>query len=437
MEINKINTFIKENLNSRKKIVAFAKEKLKNKKTKQVLVLYSSMIVYTIITFGVSIFNTRLLGPQSFGDYKFIQSILNFFPLIVFFGIFTTGNNIIANADDKEKNREYAGALTVFAFILFIIFVLCLIITSFIIKPMFGYDLGYILLFILPLVFAIPIHFCAESIATGNNHIYALSLMRLSPNIIYLIFGYIFHKTIGYTTLTATITLLSSTFIVYFIYIISLKPIFKNMRSNLNHIWQVNKEYGLHIYSGALANVASSQIGNFAISFFTGNIQLGFYSLAKTVTAPITLIPNVIGLTFFKSFTKMDKIPKKVTIVTMSLSAIAVIVFLIMLKPIILIFYKKEFLATIPFAVYVCFASIFQGYGDYINKFLQAHGKGKEIRNSAVYSGFINIVFYIVLVKYFGAIGAAWTYLASSLVYLGSLIYYYRRFVNNTSLSKP
>lgn len=51
---------------------------LKNKNAKQILALYTSMAFGLILGLAVSIINTRLLGPQHYGDLKFLQNL--FFP---------------------------------------------------------------------------------------------------------------------------------------------------------------------------------------------------------------------------------------------------------------------------------------------------------------------------------------------------------------------
>jgi O-antigen/teichoic acid export membrane protein len=67
--------------------------------------------------------------------------------------------------------------------------------------------------------------------------------------------------------------------------------------------------------------------------------------------------------------------------------------------------------------------------GDYVNRFLQAKGKGKELRNSAFIVGFVNIVGYFLLVRFFGVIGAGVTQLMAGLVYLLAMVFFYRKYL--------
>jgi len=69
-----------------------------------------------------------------------------------------------------------------------------------------------------------------------------------------------------------------------------------------------------------------------------------------------------------------------------------------------------------------------QGLGDYFNRFLGAHGRGKELRNGAIAAGIMNVAGYIFLVKYFGIVGAASTKLFTGIIYCSMMIFYYVRF---------
>lgn len=75
----------------------------------------------------------------------------------------------------------------------------------------------------------------------------------------------------------------------------------------------------------------------------------------------------------------------------------------------------------------VSIGSFFHGFGDYIGKFLGAHGKGKEKRNGAFAVGVSNILGYSFLVYYFGVKGAAITKILSSFIYFAMMVFYYNK----------
>ena len=64
-------------------------------------------------------------------------------------------------------------------------------------------------------------------------------------------------------------------------------------------------------------------------------------------------------------------------------------------------------------------------FGDLINRFLGAHGRGKDLRNSNVATAISNILGYTVLVYFMGIIGAAVTHIMSGIVYVSTMAYLY------------
>ena len=87
-----------------------------------------------------------------------------------------------------------------------------------------------------------------------------------------------------------------------------------------------------------------------------------------------------------------------------------------------------EYIAVVPLAYIVSTGSILHGIGDYINRFLGAHGKGKELRNGAFAVGVSNILGYIVLVHIFGTKGAAITTMISGFIYCYMMYFYYMKY---------
>jgi O-antigen/teichoic acid export membrane protein len=210
--------------------------------------------------------------------------------------------------------------------------------------------------------------------------------------------------------------------------VILLKPDFTDVRKHFSLIWQENKAYGLHVYVGAITGVVSADLGGVSIGYFVDTTHVGFYSLALTTVMPLAMIPSVVGTTFFKDFANMNFIPRKVVAITLLLSIGTLLVFFIAIKYVILLFYSSAFAASIPLAYILSIAFTCNGYGDFINRFLAAHGRGREMRNSNFAICATNLFGYTFLVYAIGILGAAITKLCGSLMYLCMMNYYYRRY---------
>ena len=70
---------------------------------------------------------------------------------------------------------------------------------------------------------------------------------------------------------------------------------------------------------------------------------------------------------------------------------------------------------------------VLHGFGDFVNRFLGAHGKGKELRNGAFVVGTFIIAGSLTLIPTFGALGAIFTKVIADGLYCGMMCYYYRK----------
>ena len=84
---------------------------------------------------------------------------------------------------------------------------------------------------------------------------------------------------------------------------------------------------------------------------------------------------------------------------------------------------------VVPLAYYTSIGAIFHGLGDFFNRFLAAHGKGKQLRNSNFQIGIVNLLGYILLVDIFGVYGAAITRLLAGIVYFSIMLFYYLKYI--------
>lgn len=387
------------------------------------------MIIGIVFGILISVINTRFLGTEDFGNYKFIQSVYSFFIVIIAFGYVVTAGKLVAEKRNDNIRRELIGASIIITTLLGLIFIFAMIIFSFFQKSFFPTDLSYYFIFLSPLFFFMPFTQTFENILQGENKIYELAIYRLLPQLLYIAGIFILYK-LNYISLKTAVTLQLSTYgIASIIMICFLRPRFSNLTQAYNLIILENKKYGFQVYIGSIVGVASTQFGPIAISFFSNdNIGVGFFSLAMTITMPLVLIPTVIGTSMFKEFANMDYIPKKATNITILLSIASLVAFIIIIKPVILFLYSVEFIGTVKLAYIVAVGQMFHGFGNYYNRFLGSKGQGRYLRNGAISVGIANILGFVFLVPFMGATGAAVTKLFSGIIFTISMLYYYKKF---------
>ena len=385
------------------------------------------MLFGIFIGVGVSIINTRLLGPQQYGDLKFLQNLFSFFVTPMTLGIFVSGARLLAQRQNETQKQQLIGSLLLLATILSLLLIICMFIFSYYQENIFGNRLGHLIRVLCPLLFVVPFKLCLENIMKGDNKIYELSTFRILPMIIYLGAAITFNFFVPLSLASAlSINLIAAALVtVSFSFII--KPRFNNIGKTLRTVWEEIKSYGFHVYIGILFNVATVSLGALVISFIVGNINLGYFSLAKIISDPLRMIPVSIGTTFFKDFANSDRLPPRVTFLTICVSIFALFIFILLIKDVVLLLYSQDYIKSVSLCYFVSCGAVLQGIGGYFNNFVCAHGGGKFARNAAIAQGTSNIIAFSAFVYLFGVMGAAIATLLSGAIYLCAIFYYYRR----------
>ena len=283
---------------------------LKNDKAKKSFTLFMTMVISVFVGIAVSILNTRFLGKEQYGDFKFILNIYAFIITFLTFGLFYTSGRIIAQINDKRNQRKVFGETITISFGISLVFMLIILVFSFIQPKLYSFNVGKELRIFLPLLMVFPVQLCLEQLLQGNNKIYSLSVFRITPKLLYIILFSVAVLIFSINTEIALLLHLVSFIIVIFIILIIQKPILSFKLKNLSKIVRENRTYGFQIYLGAITGVASHYIAGISIGYFVDNIDVGFYSLAITATLPLSMLPVSVGTTYFKQFVTMDKIPK-------------------------------------------------------------------------------------------------------------------------------
>lgn len=405
-----------------------------NTRARQVMGLFSVNIIGIPIGIITSIIITRYLGPQGFGDYKFIQSIFNFAIIIFTFGFFQAGNRALVLNNDKQKAKELYGAELIITGGLFIIMSIFLVLYAIYDPNIQAKELDKFLLYVIPFgwVFLLSRYF--ETLFQADNQIRLLGQFRLYPKIGFLLAAlliyFVFSK-IEVHRLSVIYGLYLLTEIIVYVYIIlKLKVSFQNLKERLYELWHYNKTFGFNVYLGALFALGFAQLTEILISYFgVDNSGVGFYSLAITFTMPLTFIPITIATTHYKDFSTSKKIPKKLLLITIGLSLVALISLWVLVPPFVKYFYGSEFESVILLNFIVSFGVIAHGFGDFYNRYLGANGQGAMLRNSAFIVGGVVMILNIILIPKWGEEGAAYARLFAGFVYLIIMIVYYLKFI--------
>lgn len=398
---------------------------------KQVVVLYASTLIGSVVGILNSVLNTNSLVPEQFGDVRYVQNIIAFVSSLLLVGFFVSGSRLLATSKSKTQSRRLRGGMLVILAMTVLVVMLTMI-------AMYAYTelrnphsqmLGLYLC-------AIP--FCGttlmlnyvNTVAQGDNHIGRIAIARLLPSVLYFVIAFFVYKYYGATPVRMLLLYNGISFIVLLIVIISTKPSFINLTESFAVLNEENKHYGLNVYIGSLASVSTGYIAGITLGMFCeDNSNVGYYTLAQNMATPLAMLPSIIGTTYFKSFASENKIRQSVMITSVGLTVTSGLLFIFLIEYVVIFLYDDTYSCVAEYASWLVVGTCMYGLGDMFNRFLGAHGQGRQIRNAAFACGAVLSIGSVVLVFYFHIYGAIATRILSALVYFYVIYHYYRCFI--------
>ena len=406
---------------------------LQDKKLRQTLLLLSTSVMVMVLVLAVNFFITRILGKSTFGNYSLVINLFNFFQIIFNFGFYYSISRDIAISEEVLRQRELYGVGLFVTFLLYILMSVCLFIYFGEFDKSNGEEVLKAVFLCIPFSWVFLLNNFNELLLQGGNRITLLSFSRFMPRFIFLLFlVLIYYYAHEYKSINIILSCFIFSSILSYIFIIyKLKPKFTNLKKRIVDVKDANRKFGFNIYLGSLFAVGASSLSGILISYFgINNIEVGYYSIALQLSAPLSLIPNVLATTSFKKFANSQTIDKKLLMVMYSISLFTLFIIYIIAKPVILTIYGADYIESVYLLYYLSIGSLLYGISDFYNRFLLSKGKGKELRNSSFFVGGILIISNFILINLLGAKGAAIATIISGLSYLGIIIYYFKKVSN-------
>lgn len=404
----------------------------RQKNVRQVASLFSVNMIGIPLGIVTNIVVTRYLGAKLFGDYKFICSVFNFAALIVTLGFFQAGNRAVVLSNDKEKTRGFYGVMMMILACLYVLMAAGITAFSLLDHNVASKGLSFFLICVCPLSFITLWGVMYETVLPADNQIGILSRIRLYPKALNLLGAcalYFFARNKNWDNLLVILLLYNSTQLLMYCYVsVKLKPNLRNFKERLSEILTYNRSFGFNVYIGSLFAVGFNYLTEILISYFgADNVEVGFYSLAFSLSQPLLFIPSTIATTHYKEFSTSKSISKKILMTTLGLSGVAVLLLWILVPPFVKFCYGTEFLPVIGINFFVCIGIFMHGMADFYNRFVQASGKGAWLRDASFIVGFATLLANVLLIPHFGAYGAAYSKIVSGFVYLSTIYVYYRK----------
>lgn len=398
------------------------------KHKRQIVILYVSTLCGVLLGLLSSIVNTRFMSTSDYGDVRYIQNIINFIAAFLLFGYFLSGARLMALTNDVQYSRRIKGVMVI------ILAIACL--TLSLIMPVCYFlhadkpQVAILFLVSMPVcAYPLFLHYIDKT-TQGDNQIGRLALARILPYLVYVPVGYAVYSYWGATSTKMILLQWGIYSLIYITIIISTRPLFRQLTPIWESVHQENKRYGIQLYIGSLVMVATNYLAGISLGYFNeDNSEVGFYTLALTVTTPLSALPAIVGTAYFKKFATQPCIPAKVILSTVLLTAFTCICFLLLIHPVVTYFYTDRYAIVGTYASFLSVGFCIQGLGDMFNRYLCSHGQGVSVRNASIANGVFKIFGYTVLVALFNTNGAIATTIICDVIYFSCLMYYYVRFV--------
>jgi O-antigen/teichoic acid export membrane protein len=400
----------------------------KNPAALQPIVLFGAMVISMGLNFISSIFTARFLGPGNYGDFKYIYTVWSLLTLVVTFGYFYSGSRVLVLENDADRCRQISGTLILISIIMGIIISLVTALIAYPMDHIFHVNLANLMIPLAPLILIMPLSQSLYLILQSTNHIYLLGILTAAPSALYMISIFVLSEMKQISIISVLLAQQLTLLIVIIFILVYIKPSIKTMKYWWGEINKHHKTYGLPVYRGALAGIGSTYITRLAISYWVNNTAIGFYSLASSLNEPLTLLPNAIATSSFRSFAKKPKISNKILLATTIISLISLVFAFIFFGTPLSWIYTTKFIEVGPLARALSLAAILLGFGDLFNRFLGAHGIGKSIQNAAYANGIVSVICTFIFIPLIGTWGAVLAMIIANGMYFLLLLLGYRTF---------
>ena len=344
--------------------------------------------------------------------------------------LFVSGSRLLALSKDENYSRRIRGAMVVILTITIFIVMICMTIFYFVSVAQGKTNLKSLWLVSIPLCGNVLMLNYVNTTAQGDNHIGRISIARLAPSAIYCLLAYFIYRSFGATPILMLLLYNGISVLILFFVIWSTKPSFENLRLSFKQLYEENKSYGFNVYIGSVVGVSTGYIAGITLGYFCeNNAGVGFYTLALTISHPLSMLPAIIGTTFFKRFANENRISRKIMFASFGITAISCLLFIAFIHIVVNLLYDESYSSVSTYAKWLSIGTSLHGLGDMINRFLGAHGQGRQIRNSAIACGTVKTIGSILFVYLWQINGAVLSAILGSSVYFACLIIYYLNYI--------
>lgn len=383
-----------------------------------------------IVVYGIL---TRSLDVHAFGTYATVIAFFTFSSMFFDFGVAPAGMRLLAVLHDGEDHSRRIGALLTLSAIIGITFAVAAIAASFG-AGAFGYrDIAGILLATAPLAVVFPLQEMVFTISQGTSRMRLMSVFLVLPRLllIALLGVMLFRGTID--ARLAVLLTFAATGVAAGMAVGYLRPSFSGLRTEIPRILREVREYGRDVYLGRVVDGMTTGLDKLVLSFFHGMASVSFYSIAMTMSAPISMFSKAAAQSAYKRFVSDARISRRLLTLNLLWCTGGALVLLAACQILIPLFFTDRYAASLAVLPWMMAGFALAGLNHPYHSFLAAHRQGRAIRIMSMSSSGVNIALNFLLIPLLGMTGAAIAFLSTYAVNIVMNLHYYRQAVSDAS----
>ncbi len=393
--------------------------------------LYSvGEIIPRILSFLLLPLLTRYLTPSDYGITGYITTTVTFLYVLTILSVNTYAlrsyYKITSEAEQKKLLGNIFLFLTMWGFIMLCIEVLALpvLLSTFSVKvPFYPYFLLGLIINFFDVISVVPL--IAYRVNEDAKRFVFLSVGRTIIQYILMVI-FVVHYNMGlYGSYLGRLAGCIPFAVIYFL-IIRTKGIFYFNKQQIKDALT----FSLPLLPGALSYLVISILDRIILERYVSLYELGIYSIAST----LALTLNIVILGMYRSFEQkifrahnekgykelVDKL-YRIYITLLYISGFMMIVFA---KEILVFFTTSKYHSAEEYIAYLTLAVIISGMNTFLSTLLIADNNRKVVSYASFASAIISFIINLLLIKYFGVLGAC---IASIISFLVVLIFYYSK----------
>jgi O-antigen/teichoic acid export membrane protein len=411
---------------------------VQHERVRQTFVLYGSEIGLIVLTFGTGILNSRFLGPQQYGIYTFVITVVEALMIFTGFGFPQAGARLVALSKSREQQQKMQGTLVLVALVMGAAMSVGLAFASPFIERLFHIQHKHSMVLVSLLSTTAPLGLVLLQACRGANQIKILAGFKIIPKGVYLVgaIAIVWFSHLGSSGALLLYYIGSVVAAVFVLFAVRVR--FTDVKRQFEDLKVEVRRYGFKAYLGSIADNSTYKLNNLLIAGYVDTTWLGFYSIASTMVSPMSTFSSSLSSSVYRSLATKDRVSRKVFLLNTGFLIASGLFIVCCARPLISIVLTKSFLPATGLVYVLVFTAFFQGMYQPINAFLGAHGKGRELRAISFWVSLVNIGVAIGLVPFLGAYGAALGSSVAKLCELSGNVYYYRKITKSLqSKSEP